>query len=171
MIFKCINKPNNFTIKSNYFNNIIILKEKFHFRYIIGTSICLSGAFIIILNERKVNSSSGSKTELLNKNDKPFFSTGTLIGITCAFVNVLFASFISIANKILARNKIPITSQLFYVGISTLFYSFIYILFKGCPYCFGYIIGSMGHSIGFYCGNVLFNMDSWFFTYCFLYVV
>ena len=136
----------------------LILKEKFHFRYIIGTAICLLGAFIIILNERKVNSSSGSKTEKLDQNEKPFFSTGTLIGITCSFINVLFGSFISITNKILAKNKIPVTSQLFYVGLSTLFYSFIYILFEGCPYCFGYIIGSMGHSFGFYCGNVLFNM-------------
>ena len=137
----------------------LILKEKFYFRYLIGTTICLSGAFIIILNERKVNSSSSSKNEeSLNKDNRPFFSTGTLIGITCSFVNVLFASFISIANKVLARNKIPITSQLFYVALSTLFYSFIYILFAGCPYSLGYIIGSMGHSIGFYCGNVLFNM-------------
>ena len=136
----------------------LILKEKFHFRYIFGTLICLSGAFIIVLNERKINSSSGTKKENINNNEKPIFSKGTLIGLACAFLNVLFASFISISNKILARNKVPVISQLFYVGLSTIFYSFIYILFEGCPYCFGYIIGSMGHAFGFYCGNILFNM-------------
>ncbi len=125
-----------------------ILNEKFHIRYFYGCIICLIGSFIIILNEKN---SKNIKNEKSNIND-------IIIGIFFCFLNVIATSLISVANKKLADNKIPISTQGFYVGLTTCFYSSIFTLFYG-NIClkFGYLIMCMIHGFFFYGFLVLFN--------------
>ena len=109
------------------FLSYFILKEKFYFRYIIGIILCCSGAIIIILNERKTNSNIKNKNEIINNNNKHrLFSINTMYGVSCSLACVLLGSIITITNKILAKNNIPILTQLVYVALSTLFYSIIW---------------------------------------------
>ena len=144
------------------FLSYFILKEKFYFRYIIGIILCCSGAIIIILNERKTNSIVENKNEIINNNNNNknrLFSMNTIYGVLCSLINVFLGSIVSITNKILAKNNIPILTQLVYVALSTLFYSIIYIIFtRDCPVCFGYVLCCFAHAFCFYLGNVLFNM-------------
>ena len=143
------------------FLSYFILKEKFYFRYIIGIILCCSGAIIIILNERKTNSVVENKNEIINNNNNKnrLFSLNTIYGVSCSLINVFLGSIVSITNKILAKNNIPILTQLVYVALSTLFYSIIYIIFtRDCPVCFGYVLCCFAHAFCFYLGNVLFNM-------------
>jgi drug/metabolite transporter (DMT)-like permease len=88
------------------------LNEKFYMRYFYGCIICLIGSFIIILNEKN---SKNIKNEKSNFND-------ILIGVFFCFLNVIATSLISVANKKLADNKVPISTQGFYVGLTTCFY-------------------------------------------------
>ena len=125
-----------------------ILNEKFHIRYFYGCIFCLIGSFIIILNEKN---SKNIKNEKSNIND-------ILIGVFFCFINVIATSLISVANKKLADNKIPISTQGFYVGLTTCFYSSIFTFFYG-NICLkiGYLIMCMIHGLFFYGFLVLFN--------------
>ncbi len=125
-----------------------ILNEKFYIRYLYGCIICLIGSFIIILNEKN---SKNIKNEKSNLND-------ILIGIFFCCINVISTSLISVANKKLTDNKIPISTQGFYVGLTTCFYSSIFTLFYG-NICLkiGYLIMCMIHGFFFYGFLILFN--------------
>lgn len=124
------------------------LNEKFYIRYFYGCIICLIGSFIIILNEKN---SKNIKNEKSNFND-------ILIGVFFCFLNVIATSLISVANKKLADNKVPISTQGFYVGLTTCFYSSIFSFFYG-NICLkiGYLIMCMIHGLFFYGFLVLFN--------------
>lgn len=137
--------------------SVFILKESFYFRYLIGIIVCLLGSSIIVLNEKKANSSVTAETTH-EKTDTSVFSADILFGITCSLTSVLLGSFITIANKVLVKNKISITTQLVYVSFSTLLYSFIYIVItREFKICLGYIIMCLMHGVCFCLGNVFFN--------------
>ena len=124
------------------------LNEKFYMRYFYGCIICLIGSIIIILNEKN---SKNIKNEKSNFND-------ILKGVFFCFLNVIATSLISVANKKLADNKVPISTQGFYVGLTTCFYSSIFSFFYG-NICLkiGYLIMCMIHGLFFYGFLVLFN--------------
>ena len=143
--------------------SVILLKEKFYNRYIIGIILCLFGSLIIINNEKKQSSEVKIKTndnnnESNNNINGSGFTSGMTTGILCCFGSTLINCAVDICNKVLAKNKIPITTQLFYLGSFTLTYSFIYIVvvwrFK---YCIPYILLSFLQGTFFYIANTSFN--------------
>ena len=133
-----------------YILSYFILKEKFYKRYFYGIIICIIGSVIIILNEKKANINSNSSIKITTE--------GTIIGVICGFIDIFFISSVNVANKVLVNAKVPIGTQMFYVSISTMLYSFIYTLFFGGivldPL---YLFMCMIHGIFFYFGNVVYN--------------
>ena len=99
-----------------------ILKEKYYPRYAVGIIMCLIGSTLIVSNEHKANSSSSSKENSFSD---------TLKGLIFISLSMLNVSIVTISNKILASNKVPVNTQMVYVGLTTMSYSFIFIL------CFG----------------------------------
>jgi drug/metabolite transporter (DMT)-like permease len=98
--------------------SIIILKERFYKRYIIGIIVCLLGSLIIINNEKKESHEvKVTKEEIDSEIKKGEFTTGMIKGILCCFGSTLINCAVDISNKVLAKNKIPITTQLLYLGI------------------------------------------------------
>ena len=58
-----------------------------------------------------------------------------------------------VCNKIMAKEKTPITSQMFYVGCSHCFYSFFWMLFTNdFDYTLKYFLMCMCHAILFFSG-------------------
>ena len=151
------------------FLSIVILKEKFHIRYAIGIITCLIGSLFIVLNERKGNNDAGSESnseklikeeEKRNEETKKYggFSLGTIFGLILAFIDIFFVSTVELANKVLANSRVPIHTQVFYVGINTIGYSLIYLFFTNQWYiCGGYAILIFFQAILFYIGNFFFN--------------
>lgn len=132
--------------------SFFILKEKFHLRYAIGIIVCMIGSAVIISNEKKANKKESAKE------DTNSFSKETIYGVICSLISVFLGGIITLANKVLAKNKIPVNTQLVYVGYSTLVYSFIYIIATWeFPVCFGYFIMCLIHGIFFFIANVFFN--------------
>ena len=79
-------------------------------------------------------------------------------GILCCFGSTLINCAVDICNKVLAKNKIPITTQLFYLGIFTLTYSFIYIIIVWrMKVCIPYVLLSFLQGTFFYIANTTFN--------------
>lgn len=151
------------------FLSIVILKEKFYIRYAIGIITCLIGSLFIVLNERKGNNDAGSESnsEKLIKDEEKReevrkkyggFSLGTIFGLILAFIDIFFVSTVELANKVLANHRVPIHTQVFYVGINTIGYSLIYLFFtKEWYICTGYAILIFFQAILFYIGNFFFN--------------
>ena len=141
--------------------SVILLKEKFYNRYIIGIILCLIGSLMIINNEKKQSSEvkikSNENQNDLNENTGGFTS-GMIKGILCCFGSTLINCAVDICNKVLAKNKIPITTQLFYLGFFTLTYSFIYIIIVWrMKVCIPYILLSFLQGTFFYIANTTFN--------------
>lgn len=150
------------------FMSIFILKEQFYIRYAVGIITCLIGSLFIVLNEKKGNNDASSESnseELVNEEEKNKekkkyggFSLGTLFGLTLAFIDIFFVSTVELANKVLANNRVPIHTQVFYVAINTMGYSLIYLFFTQQWYITGgYAVLVFFQAILFYVGNFFFN--------------
>lgn len=126
-----------------------ILKEPYYRRYAVGIIMCIIGSLLIILNER--NPKKEDAKEISNFSD-------TLKGLGCGMCSLINVAFVIISNKILASNNVPINTQLFYVGVSTMSYSTIFILFfGGVELDGGYLLMCMLHGVFFYLGNLSYN--------------
>jgi drug/metabolite transporter (DMT)-like permease len=125
------------------------LKEKLYFRYAVGTIICITGSIFIISNEQK-------SKEIASEKNKDF--NDILIGTTLGVINIFCVASVMTANKVLVNNKIPIGTQMLYVGISTFFYSVIFtIIFRDVCLKLGFLILCLFHGFFFYLGNFFAN--------------
>ena len=126
-----------------------ILKEKLYWRYAAGTIICIIGSIFIISNEKKSKETAGDKNKSLND---------ILIGTTLGVINIFCVAFVVTANKILVNNKVPIGTQMLFVGIATFFYSIIFtLIFREVCLKVGYLILCLFHGFFFYLGNFFAN--------------
>ena len=132
------------------FFSIIFLDEKFYSRYIFGIIFGIIGSSIIVLNEKNA-----TKTKI-EKEDSGF--SEILIGVLSVFCSIIFGAIENISNKKLTNNKIPVSTQLFYVGFINSVYSFLWMLFSlDFDYTLMYFIMSMLHAVLFFMGNYFFN--------------
>ena len=123
--------------------SVIFLNEKYHCRYAYGIFFGIIGSVTIILNEKKVKT---------NKKDSNIYEI--FIGIISLFMNISLSAIISISNKIMAKNKISIYTQIFYLGLFHCFYSFLWMLFTmDFDYTLGYFFLCIIQSILFFTAN------------------
>ena len=126
-----------------------ILQEKLYWRYAAGTVICIIGSIFIISNEKKSKETFGGKNKDLND---------ILIGTSLGVINIFCVAFVVTANKILVNNRVPIGTQMLYVGIATFCYSIIFTLIAR-DVCLkpGFLILCLFHGLFFYLGNFFAN--------------
>ena len=128
--------------------SFLILKEKFYIRYIYGIICCFIGVLIIVLNETKIK---------LNNMVK-ITNTGRSIGLFFSTIDLFFISSARVANKIMVNNKVPISTQMYYVSICTMIYSSIYNGSKLKNFLLGdKMLMCLLHGIFFYLSNVALN--------------
>ena len=87
------------------FLSIIVLNEKFYYRYILGIIICFTGSALIVLNDKKPQ----SKTTIIHDN--------IYAGIFFAILFLITLSFNTTGQKIMTNEKMPPDVQNFYLGI------------------------------------------------------
>ena len=87
------------------FLSILILHEKFYFRYIIGIFVCVIGSGIIILNERNPNA---SKIKLKDN---------IWAGLLFAICHLLVNGYSGVGQKILCKEKLSPDEQNYYLGM------------------------------------------------------
>jgi drug/metabolite transporter (DMT)-like permease len=119
--------------------SVLILKEKFHIRYIIGILICLSGSLMMILNEKtekNIEDKSNQDTYLSNNSTLRLLSNDNNSEVNNDFMNILIGTFFglthsitlslfSISTKLLINKKININIAMYYLGIFISVVSFI----------------------------------------------
>ena len=126
-----------------------ILEEKLYWRYAFGTIICIIGSIFIISNEKKSKETSGEKNKDIND---------ILIGTSLGVINIFCVAFVFTGNKILVNNRIPVGTQMLYVGISTFTYSIIFtLIFRDVCLKPGFLILCIFHGFFFYLGNFFAN--------------
>lgn len=134
------------------FLSVIILKETFYTRYIYGLVFCLGGSFIIVLNEKSANQSN------VKDNTSEIMSITTLLGVMFGMLSNFTGAFTSIANKVLATNKVPVNTQMCYLSLNTFICTAFGFLFVGrFQICFGYSVLCFFHGAVFYLGQYLYN--------------
>ena len=130
------------------FFSIIFLGEKYYPRYTYGVILGILGSSIIVLNENKIPS-------VEEKDSKAY---EIFLGVFCNFLSMLTGGIEGVCNKIMAKEKTPITSQMFYVGLSHCAYSFLWMLITNdFDYTMIYFIMCMMHAILFFSGFYMFN--------------
>ena len=130
------------------FCSVILLGEKCYKRYAIGVILGIIGSSIIIFNENKVPT--------IEKKDSKNYEI--FIGVFCSVISMLSGGIESVCNKVMANNKTPITTQLFYTGCAHCMYSILWmIISKDFDFSFLYLIMCMMHAILFFSGFYTFN--------------
>ena len=130
------------------FFSIIFLGEKYYTRYAYGIILGILGSSIIVLNENKIPT-------VEEKESKAY---EIFLGVFCNFLSMITGGIEGVCNKIMAKEKTPITSQMFYVGISHCVYSFLWMLITNdFDYTALYFIMCMMHAILFFSGFYMFN--------------
>ena len=130
------------------FFSIIFLGEKYYSRYAYGVILGILGSSIIVLNENKIPS-------VEEKESKAF---EIFLGVFCNFLSMITGGIEGVCNKIMAKEKTPITSQMFYVGCSHCVYSFLWMLITNdFDYTKQYFFMCMLHAILFFSGFYMFN--------------
>lgn len=137
----------------------LILKEPYYFRYTIGTVLCLIGSSIIVFTENKVDASKQHDNDSSNNSTSTTHSSwDTTKGLIFIGVAMFSVTFVDIANKILASNKVPVNTQMMYVGLSTMMYSTVFtMIFGGVELDPGYLIMCLFHGVFFYISNICYN--------------
>ena len=87
------------------FLSILILHEKFYFRYIISVFVCIFGSTLIVLNDRNPNA---SKIKL---NDNK------LAGLFFAILHLLIYALANLGQKIQCKDKLSPDEQNYYLGM------------------------------------------------------
>ena len=130
------------------FFSIIFLNEKYFARYTYGIIFGIIGSAIIILNENKIPA----------VEEKQSKSYEIFIGVLCNCLTMITGGIEGVCNKIMAKERTPITTQMFYVGCSHCFYSFFWMLFTNdFDYTFKYFFMCMCQAILFFSGFFFFN--------------
>ena len=130
------------------FFSIFFLQEKYFPRYTYGIIFGIIGSSIVILNENKIPA-------VEEKESKTY---EIFIGVFCNILAMITGGIEGVCNKIMAKEKTPITSQMFYVGCSHCFYSFLWMLITwDFDYTLKYFLMCMGHAILFFGGFFFFN--------------
>ena len=130
--------------------SFLVLKEKFHMRYIYGIIICFLGVLITVLNESKIKVNNTIEVTTIGRN----------IGLFFCCIDLFCISSVRVANKIMVNKKVPITTQMCYVSLCTMTYSSIYTLFFG-GLCLkiGFLLMCLFHGVLNYLGNVTMNIS------------
>ena len=120
--------------------SIIILGEKFQIRYLTGILICFIGSAMIVMNEKKPNPVI-EEVELIDgiedieKIEEVVTETTDLIkGVFYGVYHIIFNSLCSVAQKILANEKIPVETQTYYIGLTNYVVAIIVAFYTGIDY-------------------------------------
>jgi drug/metabolite transporter (DMT)-like permease len=122
----------------------IILKEKFHIRYVIGFFVCLSGAFLIINSERKIvveyhedikedDLVIGNLVRIIRLLTEKVTSNefNVIYGCLWSFINLFIYSMLSTSSKILIKENIGYENQNFFIASVSIILSIILFIFDG----------------------------------------
>ena len=133
--------------------SVVLLKETFYMRYLLGVLLCIFGSAIIILNDRKPQ----TKTQILDDN----IFIGILLGIT----NVTLLALSLTGQKALTKEGMDIHLQSFYFTAFNVVPSFIVGIFTD-----GFNLSNWKY-VSYVCSNgIIFYLGNYFNTLCFKYI-
>lgn len=112
----------------------LLLKERFHWRYPIGVTICLFGVMLMISNEGTIDEtqSQGAKAPHVNS------AANTLIGVFWGVCNLFCVAGLAVSTKALNNDNLNYENICLYVGGNNLVCAFIVLVFVKMQFSFGF---------------------------------
>lgn len=101
--------------------SLVILRETFYIRYIIGIIVCFIGTAMLVLNEK-----SGNKGPT-----KPEDNGKIVIGLFYIILHIISCGTVVVSQKIMIIDGISTEIQVFYTGVSNLILGIIFCLIEG----------------------------------------
>lgn len=131
--------------------SVVVLKEIFYMRYLIGLIVCFIGSAMLVLNEKNPSASTLS-------HDDSHSHSNLMVGMFFISCHILTCGFAVFAQKIMIIDNIDADNQVLYTGLSNCAVSFVVALFEGnfglnC----GVIFFAFLNSIVFYFGITTTN--------------
>ena len=161
--------------------SVIILKEKFYSRYILGITICFIGCMLLIfndesskrINEKNFDNNSYIEIKTHAENDEiqkkwNLDLINKVIGLCFGIVHTLSLSFNHVSTKILLKDNIEINILLFYSGLFNCIASFFtwqiigsydYMWFDKCFVLNNSLNGILFYTFSFLLAISLKNLD------------
>lgn len=129
--------------------SVLLLKEKFYIRYILGVFLCIIGSSIIIVNDQKPQ----SKTQILDDN--------VFVGILFAIGNISLVSLSCVGQKVLTKEGMDIDLQNYFFGLYNCVPALIFSIILGEFNLrnFKYIIYVTSNGLIFYSANYLSTLS------------
>ena len=125
--------------------SVVVLKETFYMRYLIGMIVCFIGSAMLVLNEKTSSNGSNSATTDEGKNIP--------VGLFFIICHILTCGFAVFAQKIMIIHKIDADNQVLFTGLSNCLVAFVVALFEGnFGLSFGVIFLAFLNAIIFYIG-------------------
>lgn len=133
------------------FLSIIVIKEKFYFRYIIGVVLCIIGTAIIVLNESYAKEIQNEPQTHIENTD----NSNVFIGMMISMTHLILLSLTAFGQKILCNEHISPEVQNYYLGMfNALPALFVSILeFHLGLSNIAYVLYALSNGFIFYVGN------------------
>ena len=143
--------------------SVMILREDFYIRYLIGIIVCFIGSSMIVLNEKHGTKPPQTSTQIEEENKSNL--TNIIIGLFFVTIHVIVCGLVTFAQKLMVMDGLSTEVQVFYTGFSNLFIGLVLCAIDGN---FGLnlwlILIAFGNALVFYFGQMftdlaLQNMD------------
>lgn len=122
--------------------SVVVLKETFYMRYLIGMIVCFIGSAMLVLNEKTSTSSNSS-------ND----SKNVPVGLFFIICHILTCGLAVFSQKIMIIHKIDADNQVLFTGLSNSLVAFVVALVEGnFGLSFGVVFLAFLNAIIFYLG-------------------
>ena len=136
----CLGAANPFVVM---ILSVVVLKETFYMRYLIGMIVCFIGSAMLVLNEK---TSSSSNTTTNNDKNIP-------VGLFFIICHILTCGFAVFSQKIMIIHKIDADNQVLFTGLSNCLVAFVVALVEGnFGLSFGVVFLAFLNAIIFYLG-------------------
>ena len=136
----CLGAANPFVVM---ILSVVVLKETFYMRYLIGMIVCFIGSAMLVLNEK---TSSSSNTTTNNDKNIP-------VGLFFIICHILTCGFAVFSQKIMIIHKIDADNQVLFTGLSNCLVAFVVALVEGnFGLNFGVVFLAFLNAIIFYLG-------------------
>ena len=125
--------------------SVLLINEKFYFRYLIGVLLCIVSSAIIISNDKNPS----SKSQILNDN--------VFVGILFAISNIILYSLSAVGQKVLTKEGMEINLQNFYFGLYNSVPALVVYIFSGEFFSLNikYCLYVCTNGLNFYIANYL----------------
>ena len=130
--------------------SVLILKETFYIRYLVGVFICILGTGIIVSNDKTEKKVSDDTQTVVSTSSSNIF-----IGLMISIIYLIVCAFCTFGQKILCKQNMSGEVQNYYLGMYNTLPALLMVIIEGHAGLNNkwYVLYGLSNGFLFYCGN------------------